>query len=219
MKSLKLQIILLRTKKEHINLEIMNLSRLIYNETHHDSSIKLLPQASLAWNRVHECKGPSKIVFALWVAQKVKGIILWIDEAHNQQTLNPDGIYPYVNPAKFLFANIRRKEDILWCTEEAMRYAACPLIIVNISSFNPSLTPIRRINLAGGKTKENVMVVLLTSEEYEGVQGVETRWHMAPIHDDINLNRKWRLERLRARMAPPKFWSVSHHHKTGFQKI
>ena len=115
----------------------MNLSRLIYNETHHDSSIKLLPQASLAWNRVHECKGPSKIVFALWLAQKVKGIILWIDEAHNQQTLNPDGIYPYVNPAKFLFANIRRKEDILWCTEEAMRYAACPLIIVNISSFNP----------------------------------------------------------------------------------
>jgi len=197
----------------------MNLSRLIYNETHHDSSIKLLPQASLAWNRVHECKGPSKIVFALWLAQKVKGIILWIDEAHNQQTLNPDGIYPYVNPAKFLFANIRRKEDILWCTEEAMRYAACPLIIVNISSFNPGLTSIRRINLAGGKTKENVMVVLLTSEEYEGVQGVETRWHMAPIHDDINLNRKWRLERLRARMAPPKFWSVSHHHKTGFQKI
>ena len=197
----------------------MNLSRLIYNETHHDSSIRLLPQASLAWNHVHECKGPSKIVFALWLAQKVKGIILWIDEAHNQQTLNPDGIYPYVNPAKFLFANIRRKEDILWCAEEAMRYAACPLIIVNISSFNPGLTSIRRINLAGGKTKENVMVVLLKSEEYEGVQGVETRWHMAPIHDDINLNRKWRLERLRARMAPPKFWSVSHHHKTGFQKI
>jgi hypothetical protein len=42
---------------------------------------------------------------------------------------------------------------------------------------------------------------------------------MAPIHDDINLKRKWRLERLKARMAPPKFWSVSHHHKTGFQKI
>ena len=197
----------------------MNLSRLTYNETRHNSSIKLLPQASLTWNRVHECKGSSKIVFALWLAQKVKGTILWIDEAHNQQTLNPDGIYPYVNPAKFLFANIRRKEDILWCTEEAMRYAACPLIIVNISSFNPGLTPIRRINLAGGKTKENVMVVLLTSDGYEGVQGVETRWHMAPIHDDINLKRKWRLERLKARMAPPKFWSVSHHYKTGFQKI
>ena len=63
------------------------------------------------------------------------------------------------------------------------------------------------------------MVVLLTSDGYKGVQGVETRWHMAPIHDDINLKRKWRLERLKARMAPPKFWSVSHHHKTGFQKI
>ena len=197
----------------------MNLSRLTYNETHHNSNIKLLPQASLTWNRVHECKGSSKIVFALWLAQKVKGTILWIDEAHNQQTLNPDGIYPYVNPAKFLFANIRRKEDILWCTEEAMRYAACPLIIVNISSFNPGLTPIRRINLAGGKTKENVMVVLLTSDGYEGVQGVETRWHMAPIHDDINLKRKWRLERLKARMAPPKLWSVYHDNKTGFQKI
>ena len=117
----------------------MNLSRLEYNEIHPDSGIKLLPQAFLAWNRVHECKGTSKIIFALWLAQKAKGTILWINETHNQETLNPDGIYPYVNPAQFLFANIRRKEDILWCTEEAMRYAACPLIIVNISSFNPCL--------------------------------------------------------------------------------
>ena len=197
----------------------MNLSRLEYNETHPDSGIKLLPQASLAWNRVHECKGASKIIFALWLAQKVKGTILWINEAHNQQTLNPDGIYPYVNPARFLFANIRHKEDILWCTEEAMRYAACPLIIVNISSFNPGLTPIRRINLAGGKTKENVMVILLTSDKHEGVQGVETRWNMEPIHDDTNLKRKWRLQRLKARMAPPKLWAISHNYKIGFQKI
>ena len=166
-----------------------------------------------------ECKGASKIVFALWLAQKVKGTILWISEAHNKQTLNPDGIYPYVNPAQFLFANIRRKEDILWCTEEAMRYPACPLIIVNISSFNPGLTPIRRINLAGGKTKENVMVILLTPDKYEGVQGVETRWHMAPINDDTNLKRKWRLQRLKARMAPPKLWAISHNYKIGFQKI
>ena len=197
----------------------MNLSRLEYNEIHPDSGIKLLPQAFLAWNRVHECKGASKIIFALWLAQKVKGTILWINEAHNQQTLNPDGIYPYVNPARFLFANIRHKEDILWCTEEAMRYAACPLIIVNISSFNPGLTPIRRINLAGGKTKENVMVILLTSDKYEGIQGVETRWNMEPIHDDTNLKRKWRLQRLKARMAPPKLWAISHNYKIGFQKI
>ena len=197
----------------------MNLSRLEYNEIHPDSGIKLLPQAFLAWNRVHECKGASKIIFALWLAQKAKGTILWINETHNQETLNPDGIYPYVNPAQFLFANIRRKEDILWCTEEAMRYAACPLIIVNISSFNPGLTPIRRINLAGGKTKENVMVILLTPDKYEGVQGVETRWHMAPIHDDTNLKRKWRLQRLKARLAPPKLWAISHNYKIGFQKI
>ena len=197
----------------------MNLSRLEYNEIHPDSGIKLLPQAFLAWNRVHECKGASKIIFALWLAQKAKGTILWINETHNQETLNPDGIYPYVNPAQFLFANIRRKEDILWCTEEAMRYAACPLIIVNISSFNPGLTPIRRISLAGGKTKENVMVILLTPDKYEGVQGVETRWHMAPINDDTNLKRKWRLQRLKARMAPPKLWAISHNYKIGFQKI
>jgi protein ImuA len=197
----------------------MDLNHLTYKETNSSNNITILPQATLAWNRVHECKGPSKIIFALWLAQKVNGTILWISEVHSQQTLNPDGIYPYVNPAQFLFAKMRHKEDILWSIEEAMRSAACPLIVVDISSFNPGLTPIRRINLAGRKIQENVMAVLLTSDEYEGVQGVETRWHMAPIHDDINLKRKWRLERLKARMAPPKFWSVSHHHKTGFQKI
>jgi protein ImuA len=197
----------------------MDLNHLTYKESNSSNSITILPQATLAWNRVHECKGPSKIIFALWLAQIVNGTILWISEAHNQQTLNPDGIYPYVNPAQFLFAKMRHKEDILWSIEEAMRSAACPLIVVDISSFNPGLTPIRRINLAGREIQENVMAVFLTSDEYEGVQGVETRWHMAPIHDDINLKRKWRLERLKARMAPPKFWSVSHHHKTGFQKI
>jgi protein ImuA len=197
----------------------MDLNHLTYKESNSSNSITILPQATLAWNRVHECKGPSKIIFALWLAQIVNGTILWISEAHNQQTLNPDGIYPYVNPAQFLFAKMRHKEDILWSIEEAMRSAACPLIVVDISSFNPGLTPIRRINLAGREIQENVMAVFLTSDEYEGVQGVETRWHMAPIHDDINLKRKWRLERLKARIAPPKFWSVSHHHKTGFQKI
>ena len=197
----------------------MDLNHLTYKESNSSNSITILPQATLAWNRVHECKGPSKIIFALWLAQIVNGTILWISEAHNQQTLNPDGIYPYVNPAQFLFAKMRHKEDILWSIEEAMRSAACPLIVVDISSFNPGLTPIRRINLAGREIQENVMAVFLTSDEYEGIQGVETRWHMAPIHDDINLKRKWRLERLKARMAPPKFWSVSHHHKTGFQKI
>ena len=197
----------------------MDLNHLTYKESNSSNSITILPQATLAWNRVHECKGPSKIIFALWLAQIVNGTILWISEAHNQQTLNPDGIYPYVNPAQFLFAKMRHKEDILWSIEEAMRSAACPLIVVDISSFNPGLTPIRRINLAGREIQENVMAVFLTSDEYEGIQGVETRWHMAPIHDDINLKRKWRLERLKARIAPPKFWSVSHHHKTGFQKI
>ena len=162
---------------------------------------------------------PIQNSFCLMVSSKINGTILWISEVHNQQTLNPDGIYPYVNPAQFLFAKIRRKEDILWSIEEAMRSAACPLIVVDISSFNPGLTPIRRINLASEKMQENVMAILLTSDEYEGVQGVETRWHMAPIHDDINLKRKWRLERLKARMAPPKFWSISHNNKTGFQKI
>ena len=53
----------------------MNLSRLEYNETHPDSGIKLLPQASLAWNRVHECKGASRIIFAFTVLSAATGLL------------------------------------------------------------------------------------------------------------------------------------------------
>ena len=41
------------------------------------------------------------------------------------------------------------------------------------------------------------------------VSRVETRWHMAPIHDDINSKRKWRLERLKARWLHLNFGSIS----------
>ena len=50
----------------------MYLNHLTYKESNCTNSITILPQATLAWNRVHECKGPSKIIFALWLAQKSK---------------------------------------------------------------------------------------------------------------------------------------------------
>lgn len=169
--------------------------------------ITLFSGASLDRARVHECSGLSRRVFALLVAQKTKGPILWITLAHMRETLNPEGIAPFISPEHFLFVRTKRIEDALWSMEEALRSPAPQLVIADIDS-HPTLTPVRRLHLAAetGRT----LGVLLTPE-INGSQGVETRWHMRASHSDQA--NQWTLRRTRARTAPPRQWTLTETEK------
>lgn len=171
-------------------------------------ALSLHPDISLPLGRLHEACGPGRYSFALWLAGQMQGPVLWIAPDWHQDRLNPDGMMPFVDPARFLYAHTRRPEDLLWCIEESLRSGAAPLVIADLPA-PPALTPVRRMHLAAESvptgTTPPLGLLLLPADG--GARGVETRWYMAPAHTpDL---RRWHLERRRARTAPPRAWTAT----------
>lgn len=177
--------------------------------------VLLGPEIALLPGRVHEATGPARRSFALLAARATKGPVLWIQPAWTAERLNPDGFHAIAAPGRFLFAWPRRPEDVLWTMEEALRSGLVPLVIADLPA-PPPLTPVRRLQLAaeaGGQAGTAPLGILLAPGE-GGAAGVESRWHMAPAHTAEAT--AWRLERRRARLAPPGAWMV-HQERRRFR--
>jgi len=175
-----------------------------------------LPDLPLARGRAHEICGAARRSFALWVAAVTTGPVLWIQPCWEPARLNPDGMQPFVDPARFLFLHAQRAEDLLWSCEEALRSGAVQLVVADLPG-PPAMTPVRRLHLAaetGGSGGPAPLALLLTPGR-GGAPGIESRWHLAPDHTVAARNRaatlpgQWLLSRLRARTAPPKSWRVT----------
>ena len=185
------------------------------NPTH--NHIMLLEGIALKQGRAHECTGRARRSFALMLASRTKGPVIWISPSYIPDRLNPMGMRPFVDPSRFIFASVQRKEDILWCMEEALRSGAAPLVISDLQYF-PSLTPVRRLHLAaesGSKFISDPPVGLLLTPDEGGAQGVETRWKLQP--DIQNNHLGWSLSRIKARQAPTATWQIIQTVKTPFQ--
>ena len=170
--------------------------------------LQMHPQITLQQGRVHEACGPARRSFAVWLAGQAQGPVLWISPAWEPGQLNPDGMMPFADPARFIFVRPTRAEDLLWCVEEALRSEAVPLIVGDLPGA-PGLTPVRRMHLAaeqGGAMGRPPLGLLLTPGD-GGAQGVETRWHMAAQHQGEA--RRWNLTRRRARALPPVTWQAT----------
>lgn len=167
--------------------------------------------AALALGRVHEACGAARRTLAMWLAGQMHGPVLWIAPAWMPDRLNPDGIFPFADPARFLLVMPERAPDLLWCLEEALRSGAAPLVVADLPG-PPGLTPVRRLHLAaeqGGQRGDTPPLGLLLTPDDGGAPGIETRWHMDPAHSSTL--RRWRLERRRARMQPPRAWAATQH--------
>ena len=155
-------------------------------------------------------------VFALILAARTNGPVLWIAPAYGTDKLNPDGMLRFVDPGRFIFVAPQRAEDLLWSMEEALRSGAVPLVVADMPGF-PGLTPVRRLHLAaeaGAAQAPRPPLGLLLTPDAGGAQGVETRWVMQPDmapdmakelpHDHL----RWHLARSRARRAAPRDWHI-----------
>ena len=179
---------------------------------------------SLARARVHEFCGPARRSLAAMLMGQCSGPILWIFAGWQAERLFPDGLRDYADPGHLIFAQARRPEDMLWAMEEALRSGAIPLILADLVDI-PALTPVRRLHLAAAQGAEAArhagrcapLGVILTPQT-GGATGVESRWKIEPEpNSGPNLayehaKRRWHLERVRARMAPPAHWIL---HKSG----
>ncbi|MEP0963633.1 MAG: hypothetical protein ABJL72_10310 [Roseobacter sp.] len=176
-------------------------------------AIPLLPtntEITLAQGRVHETSGPARRTFAAWLAAQTKGAIFWISPHWTQDQLNTDGLSDWIDPARLILVSPKRQEDLLWTMEEVLRAGAVALSIVDLPGI-PTLTQVRRMHLAaeaGGQSGACLPLGLLLTPGRGGAAGVETRWHLQPRH--ANGQNNWQLERLRARTAPRKNWTIEH---------
>ena len=176
-------------------------------------SIPLIPGApeiALMQGRVHEACGPARRTFAIWLAARTQGPVFWIAPGWAQEQLNSEGLCAWLNPARFLFITPKRAEDLLWSMEDILRAGASALCIADIPGL-PTLTQVRRMHLAaetGGQTGAHLPLGLLLTPGNGGAAGVETRWHLSPRHEAGQTG--WHLDRVRARTAPHKSWTVQH---------
>jgi protein ImuA len=195
---------------------------LLTRAPHRDRPALLLADdIRLTLARLHECCGPARRSFAIWLAGHVQrkgpGPVIWIAPRHLPDRPNPDGMVGLAGPEGFIHLTPQRPEDLLWCMEEALRSGAAPLVVADLPA-PPALTPVRRLHLAAetGATEGTCapLGLILTPEE-GGAPGVETRWHMAPAHSATQ--QGWTLRRLRARQDPPKDWHLTgpDHAATG----
>jgi len=171
----------------------------------------------LARGRVHEFRGPSRVVLAVQVMAECAGPVLWICPGWQPERLYPAGVAAYADPARLICVRARRPEDILWAMEEGLRSGTVPLVVAEMPGA-PGLTPVRRLQLAAEAGAEAAhhagrgivpLGVMLTGGE-QGAAGVESRWRMGPLPSGSTLLEErgpvWRLERERARGAGPAAW-------------
>ncbi|WP_136440092.1 ImuA family protein [Pacificoceanicola onchidii] len=176
-------------------------------------ALTLWDEVRLPYARVHEICGRARRTLALWLAREVRGEVFWLSLPHagaggmgGAYGVNPDGMSEMVEPGRVTFITPGSVADLLWCMEEVLRAGCVPLVVAEMPE-PPGMTPVRRLHLAaergaGGGLCQPLGLLLTPGEG--GAAGIETRWSLAPAHAPAR--RLWRLERLRARMLPPKGW-------------
>lgn len=173
------------------------------------AQLQVTAELRLDLARAHEICGPARRTLAMALAGAAQGPVVWIRPDWTSAHLNPEAMQRFVDPARFLFVSAIRTEDLLWTMEEVLRAGQIALVIADLPGV-PGLTAIRRLHLAAetGATEGALapLGVLLTPGD-GGAPGVETRWSCTPTHGACGAEA-WRLERLRARTAPPKRWHM-----------
>ncbi|MEO1000854.1 MAG: hypothetical protein AAFW69_09700 [Pseudomonadota bacterium] len=165
-------------------------------------ALRLAGEVALVRARVHELTGRARRTLALMLAAEAAGPILWIRPGWEGERLFAPGAARFLAPGRLVFVEAGRAPDLLWSTEEALRSGAAPVVVAEVPT-PPALTPIRRLHLAAEASGTAPIGFLLTPGE-GGAQGIESRWSLAPVPGG-----RWQLSRLRARMAPPKSWTLA----------
>ena len=174
-----------------------------------------LGELSFTLARAHEFCGPARRLLALLLARETRGPVMWIQPSWAPDRLFPEGVAPLLPPGRLIFVHPKRAEDLLWTLEEVLRAGVVPLAVADLPE-PPGLTPVRRLHLAAeaGAGQEGAgggPLGLLLAPGGGGAPGVDSRWHIAPRHAADR--DAWRLERRRARTAPPAAWTL--HRRQG----
>lgn len=140
---------------------------------------------------------------------KYKGAVIWISSG---VTLFPPALQMWrIDPAKILFINLKKEEDILWAMEEALKCESNAAVVSELKDI--SFMASRRLQLA--VEKSNVTgFILRHSVNKPNITACISRWKITSLPansiDDlpgVGFPR-WKVELLKIRNGRPGQWEV-----------
>ncbi len=180
----------------------------------------LLPTAPLpdlgffAPARAHEATGAGRLAFALALAGRLEGAVLWVQDARGRDGLYAPGIAAFMDPARLVLARPTGALPVLQATEEALRSGAAPLVVAELAEA-PDLTASRRLQLAAGTGGGRGLC--LVPERRLRTNAAETRWLCEPLPGmgaRAEGGQRWEIvKNKRGRLG---VWEVRWAHGRGF---
>ncbi|MEO1492966.1 MAG: hypothetical protein AAFV19_12510 [Pseudomonadota bacterium] len=144
----------------------------------------------LAAGRVHEATGSGRRTFALALAARLTGPILWVQDAAARDALYAPGIARFFDPARLIVALPVGRLQILQVVEEALRSGAPSLVVAELEAA-PDLTASRRLQLAAGTGGGRGLILM--PEHRLCTNAAETRWRCTPRAGAADTLQDWEI--------------------------
>ena len=142
-------------------------------------SVMLSDTVRLAKGRIHEATGEGVFGFALSVAARLKGPIIWIVPKYGAASLCPAGLTSFLDPGRIVKVTVLNVREALWSAEQALCLAGAPCVILEIHD-GPDLRESRRLQIAAEETGALGLVLIKGSARTSAAQ---TRWKCTSAQD------------------------------------
>lgn len=172
--------------------------------------IWLTDELSLQRARIHEVMGQASDSFAVMMAFKLKGPIVWIGRGHDVGSITPTALKNFIDPARIVLTEGTSRKEVLWAGEQALRSKGAALTIIELH-IGPDLRESRRLQLAAEEGKGVGLILIRRRAQSSASQ---TRWICEPQlgSDEVVHNTPmpgpWVWEMTKNKSGPVGRWSV-----------
>ncbi len=146
--------------------------------------------------RVHEACGTAADAFAVVVAAKLDGPLVWIGRGGQISSLAPTALQAFFDPARLVTAMCESRKQVLWATEQALRCGGVAGVICEMG-MGPDLKESRRLQLAAEAGRALGLVLIGRAAQSSAAQ---TRWQCEalPVQDQTGESWRWSLQKNKA---------------------
>jgi len=156
----------------------------------------------LAKGRVHEVTGNAADMFAVLVAAKLTGPIIWIGLSRDIWSLAPTALQEFLDPARIILTEGISRSEVLWAAEQALRARCAQCVIIELSN-GPNLRESRRLQIAA-EAGGGVGLILIHDRAH--TSACETRWQCSASKQG---DYAWRWSLTKNRKGELGDWDVN----------
>lgn len=152
--------------------------------------LSLSKGVSLAKGKLHEVQGRSAKGFALSVAARTSGPVIWITGKYTSDRLLPAGVSAFMSPGRIILISVLDRQEALWSAEQALRTPGADCVVVELGE-GPDLRESRRLQIAAEETGGVALALIARRAQ---TSAAHTRWSCEPACDAARPSR-WGLSK------------------------